>query len=104
MDILKAEIARKRKLLEEKQLVDETKKCFKRADLARKEKEEYFKRCGYKVQTGTPKSQVFCEIYPVFSSFHQPSQTSYPGPAEEKHPHSMMLPPPCFPKGMVCSG
>uniref|UniRef100_A0A3B5MUA3 Pre-mRNA-splicing factor 18 n=1 Tax=Xiphophorus couchianus TaxID=32473 RepID=A0A3B5MUA3_9TELE len=49
MDILKAEIARKRKLLEEKQLVDESRKCFKRADLVRKEKEEYFKRCGYKV-------------------------------------------------------
>uniref|UniRef100_A0A3Q2CWM2 Pre-mRNA-splicing factor 18 n=1 Tax=Cyprinodon variegatus TaxID=28743 RepID=A0A3Q2CWM2_CYPVA len=49
MDILKAEIARKRKLLEEKQLVDESTKCFKRADLARKEKEEYFKRCGYKI-------------------------------------------------------
>lgn len=49
MDILKAEIARKRKLLEENQLVDESKKCFKRADLARKEKEEYFKRCGYKM-------------------------------------------------------
>uniref|UniRef100_A0A3B5MZ20 Pre-mRNA-splicing factor 18 n=1 Tax=Xiphophorus couchianus TaxID=32473 RepID=A0A3B5MZ20_9TELE len=48
MDILKAEIARKRKLLEEKQLVDESRKCFKRADLVRKEKEEYFKRCGYK--------------------------------------------------------
>ncbi|XP_014826574.1 PREDICTED: pre-mRNA-splicing factor 18 isoform X2 [Poecilia mexicana] len=49
MDILKAEIARKRKLLEEKQLVDESKKCFKRGDLVRKEKEEYFKRCGYKL-------------------------------------------------------
>ncbi|KAF5905501.1 pre-mRNA-splicing factor 18 isoform X1, partial [Clarias magur] len=47
MDILKAEIARKRKLLEEKELVDNTKKYFKRADLAKKEEEEYFKRCGY---------------------------------------------------------
>uniref|UniRef100_A0A3Q4BDT8 Pre-mRNA-splicing factor 18 n=1 Tax=Mola mola TaxID=94237 RepID=A0A3Q4BDT8_MOLML len=49
MDIIKAEIARKRKLLEEKQLVDDSKKFFKRSDLARKEQEEYFKRCGYKV-------------------------------------------------------
>uniref|UniRef100_A0A8C5FZZ7 Pre-mRNA-splicing factor 18 n=1 Tax=Gouania willdenowi TaxID=441366 RepID=A0A8C5FZZ7_GOUWI len=48
MDILKAEIARKRKLLEEKQLVDDSKKFFKRSDLARKEKEEYFIKCGYK--------------------------------------------------------
>ncbi|XP_043980684.1 pre-mRNA-splicing factor 18 isoform X2 [Gambusia affinis] len=49
MDILKAEIARKRKLLEEKELIDDSKKFFKRADLVRKEKEEYFKRCGYKL-------------------------------------------------------
>ena len=32
------------------------------------------------------------------------TQTSFPVPAEEKHPHSMMLPPPCFRVGMVCSG
>uniref|UniRef100_UPI003AAB2C29 pre-mRNA-splicing factor 18 isoform X4 n=1 Tax=Centroberyx gerrardi TaxID=166262 RepID=UPI003AAB2C29 len=49
MDILKAEIARKRKLIEDKMLVDDTKKFFKRSDLARKEEEEYYKRCGYKV-------------------------------------------------------
>ena len=30
--------------------------------------------------------------------------TSFPVPAEEKHPHSMMLPRPCFTVGMVCSG
>ena len=29
--------------------------------------------------------------------------TSFPVPAEEKHPHNMMLPP-CFTAGMVCSG
>lgn len=89
MDILKAEIARKRKLIEEKELIDvsmdcsrmfrssdqftlytavfltavflcndvlllflqDSKKYFKRADLARKEEEEYYRRCGYKVQT-----------------------------------------------------
>lgn len=49
MDILKAEIARKRKLVEDKQLVDDTKRFFKRSDLARKEQEDYFRRCGYKV-------------------------------------------------------
>ncbi|ROL23569.1 Pre-mRNA-splicing factor 18 [Anabarilius grahami] len=49
MDILKAEIARKRKLIEEKELIDDSKKYFKRADLARKEEEEYYRRCGYKL-------------------------------------------------------
>ncbi|KAI1888168.1 hypothetical protein AGOR_G00182250 [Albula goreensis] len=50
MDILKAEIERKRKLVEEKELVGESKKYFKRADLARKEEEDYYKRCGYKIE------------------------------------------------------
>ncbi|KAF0041220.1 hypothetical protein F2P81_007118 [Scophthalmus maximus] len=49
MDILKAEIARKRKVIEENNLVDDSKKFFKRSDLAQKEQEEYFRRCGYKV-------------------------------------------------------
>uniref|UniRef100_A0AAR2JEV9 Pre-mRNA-splicing factor 18 n=1 Tax=Pygocentrus nattereri TaxID=42514 RepID=A0AAR2JEV9_PYGNA len=48
MDILKAEIARKRKLIEDKELVDDSKKYFKQAELARKEEEEYYRRCGYK--------------------------------------------------------
>ncbi|TRZ03938.1 hypothetical protein DNTS_000094, partial [Danionella cerebrum] len=48
MDFLKAEIARKRKLIEEKELIDDSKKYFKRAELARKEEEDYYKRCGYK--------------------------------------------------------
>ncbi|KAK7891450.1 hypothetical protein WMY93_023413 [Mugilogobius chulae] len=52
MDILKAEIARKRKLVEEKNLVDDSKKYFKRSDLAKKEQEEYFRRCGFKVDSG----------------------------------------------------
>lgn len=50
MDILRAEIARKRKQLEEKELVGESKKYFKRSELAEKEREAYFERCGYKVQ------------------------------------------------------
>ncbi|KAM4037669.1 pre-mRNA-splicing factor 18 isoform 2-T2 [Anomaloglossus baeobatrachus] len=50
MDILRAEIARKRKQLEEKELVGESKKYFKRSELAEKEREAYFERCGFKVQ------------------------------------------------------
>ncbi|XP_010764756.1 pre-mRNA-splicing factor 18 isoform X2 [Notothenia coriiceps] len=57
MDILKAEIARKRKLIEDKSLIDDNKKFFKRSDLARMEQEDYFIRCGYKVQRETPESQ-----------------------------------------------
>ncbi|XP_070763332.1 pre-mRNA-splicing factor 18 isoform X5 [Enoplosus armatus] len=49
MDILKAEIARKRKIIEDKELIDDSKRFFKRADLARKEQEDYFRKCGYKV-------------------------------------------------------
>uniref|UniRef100_A0AAY4B590 Pre-mRNA-splicing factor 18 n=1 Tax=Denticeps clupeoides TaxID=299321 RepID=A0AAY4B590_9TELE len=51
MDILKAEIERKRKMVQEKELVSGSKKYFKRADLARKEEEDYYNRCGYKVGT-----------------------------------------------------
>lgn len=50
MDILKAEIAKKRKALQEKELVGETKKFFKRSELIKKEEEDYYSRCGYKVQ------------------------------------------------------
>ncbi|CAH0399205.1 unnamed protein product [Chilo suppressalis] len=46
MDILKAEIARKRKLLEEKKVLDPNKKYFKRGELLAKEQEEYFKKYG----------------------------------------------------------
>lgn len=48
MDVLKAEIARKRKLLEEKNLLDPTKnkKYFKRGELIAKEQEEYLKKYG----------------------------------------------------------
>lgn len=44
MDILKAEIAKKRKLLEEKNILDPNKKYFKRGELLAKEQEEYFKK------------------------------------------------------------
>uniref|UniRef100_A0A673XSC1 Pre-mRNA-splicing factor 18 n=1 Tax=Salmo trutta TaxID=8032 RepID=A0A673XSC1_SALTR len=50
MDFLKAEIARKRKLIVDKDLIDDSKKYFKRSDLARKEEDEYFERCGYKME------------------------------------------------------
>ena len=45
MDFLKAEIERKKKLIEEKGVTaGPQKKYFKRGDLAQKEKEEYLKR------------------------------------------------------------
>ncbi|XP_035209652.1 pre-mRNA-splicing factor 18-like [Stegodyphus dumicola] len=44
MDILKAEIVRKRKLLEEKALVTPSKKYFKRGDLIKQQEEEYWQR------------------------------------------------------------
>lgn len=64
MDILKAEIARKRKLIEDRELVDDKKTYFKRSDLARREEEDYYKRCGYK----TDKEEE-----------NEPSTTSNPG-------------------------
>uniref|UniRef100_A0A8C5XJU7 Pre-mRNA-splicing factor 18 n=1 Tax=Microcebus murinus TaxID=30608 RepID=A0A8C5XJU7_MICMU len=50
MDILKSEILRKRQLVEDRNLLVENKKYFKRSDLAKKEEEAYFERCGYKIQ------------------------------------------------------
>ncbi|XP_078678331.1 pre-mRNA-splicing factor 18-like [Branchiostoma floridae x Branchiostoma belcheri] len=44
MDILKAEMARKRKQLEDAKLVDEKKKFFKRGELQAKQEEEYYRR------------------------------------------------------------
>ena len=44
MNFLKAEMERKRKQLQEKQLVGPDKKYFKRGDLMEKEREEYLKR------------------------------------------------------------
>lgn len=46
LNILKAEIEKKRKLLEEKELVKPNKKFFKRAELVAKEAEEYRRKCG----------------------------------------------------------
>ncbi|KAM4037668.1 pre-mRNA-splicing factor 18 isoform 1-T1 [Anomaloglossus baeobatrachus] len=58
MDILRAEIARKRKQLEEKELVGESKKYFKRSELAEKEREAYFERCGFKPLSEKPTQKV----------------------------------------------
>ena len=44
MNFLKAEIERKKRQLQEKQIVGPDKKYFKRGDLMEKEREEYFKR------------------------------------------------------------
>ncbi|CAI9594465.1 unnamed protein product [Staurois parvus] len=65
MDILKAEIARKRKLLEEKELLGENKKFFKRSELAEKEKEAYLERCGYKLQNQEEEEQPSSSSNPV---------------------------------------
>ncbi|XP_078469094.1 pre-mRNA-splicing factor 18 isoform X1 [Lampetra fluviatilis] len=48
MDFLKAEIVRKRKLIEDKNLVEGNKRYFKRGELAKKEEEAYYERCGLK--------------------------------------------------------
>lgn len=54
MDALKAEIARKRKLLEERNLVNDNRKYFKRGDLIQQEKQEYLERYGPKQEQSTP--------------------------------------------------
>ncbi|KAM7543216.1 hypothetical protein Aperf_G00000011004 [Anoplocephala perfoliata] len=48
MDLLKAEIARKRKALEEKELITSQKKYFKRSELSKAEEEEYHMKCKYR--------------------------------------------------------
>ncbi|XP_063998689.1 pre-mRNA-splicing factor 18 isoform X5 [Pogoniulus pusillus] len=58
MDILKGEISRKRQQLEEKELVGGNKKYFKRSELAKKEEEAYFQRCGYKPVNEKPSGEV----------------------------------------------
>ncbi|XP_075561133.1 pre-mRNA-splicing factor 18 isoform X6 [Pelecanus crispus] len=58
MDVLKREISRKRQQLEEKELVGGNKKYFKRSELAKKEEEAYFQRCGYKPVNEKPPGEV----------------------------------------------
>uniref|UniRef100_A0AAR2K0E8 Pre-mRNA-splicing factor 18 n=1 Tax=Pygocentrus nattereri TaxID=42514 RepID=A0AAR2K0E8_PYGNA len=69
MDILKAEIARKRKLIEDKELVDDSKKYFKQAELARKEEEEYYRRCGYKVSYDLRKRTLSSCFHPLLFGY-----------------------------------
>ncbi|XP_075000055.1 pre-mRNA-splicing factor 18 isoform X2 [Calonectris borealis] len=65
MDILKREISRKRQQLEEKELVGGNKKYFKRSELAKKEEEAYFQRCGYKVQQEEEEEKPLTSSNPV---------------------------------------
>ncbi|XP_029414283.1 pre-mRNA-splicing factor 18 isoform X4 [Nannospalax galili] len=58
MDILKSEILRKRKLVEDRNLLVENKKYFKRSELAKKEEEAYFERCGYKPINAKPSGEI----------------------------------------------
>ena len=71
--------------------------------------------CGFRFVFGvvvllenkSPKSHFSCRLQKVFLQvlccihFHS-TFTTLSGPAADKHPHSMMLLPPCFTVGMVC--
>ncbi|NXH80907.1 PRP18 factor, partial [Edolisoma coerulescens] len=65
MDILKQEISRKRQQLEEKELLGGNKRYFKRSELAKKEEEAYFQRCGYKVQQQEDEEKPLAASNPV---------------------------------------
>ncbi|XP_040199347.1 pre-mRNA-splicing factor 18 isoform X1 [Rana temporaria] len=88
MDILKAEIARKRKQLEDNELLGENKKFFKRSELAEKEKKAYLERCGYK-----PLSEKPTQKQQKQEEEEQPSSSSNPvlelELAEEKLPMTL---------------
>ncbi|XP_068843191.1 pre-mRNA-splicing factor 18 isoform X3 [Bos indicus] len=58
MDVLKSEILRKRQLVEDRNLLVENKKYFKRSELAKKEEEAYFERCGYKPINEKPSGEI----------------------------------------------
>ncbi|XP_036921891.1 pre-mRNA-splicing factor 18 isoform X3 [Sturnira hondurensis] len=58
MDVLKSEILRKRQLVEDRNLLVENKKYFKRSELAKKEEEAYFERCGYKPVSEKPSGEI----------------------------------------------
>ncbi|XP_031237748.1 pre-mRNA-splicing factor 18-like [Mastomys coucha] len=51
MDVLRSEILWKWQLVEDRDLLEENKKYFKRSKLAKKEEEAYFERSGYKIQS-----------------------------------------------------
>lgn len=71
MDILKAEIERKRKLLQEKSLVNDKKKFFKREDLIKQEEEEYWQKQRQRQQQNNDTSHEQSEA-------HTESSTSKP--------------------------
>jgi len=55
-----------------------------------------------KLQVSCRFHQVFLQDFLcVFAAFILPSKLFTPGPVAVKHPHSMMLPSPCFTVGMV---
>ncbi|KAM5235832.1 pre-mRNA-splicing factor 18 isoform 4-T4 [Ctenodactylus gundi] len=58
MDVLKSEILRKRQLVEDRNLLVENKKYFKRSELTKKEEEAYFERCGYKPISEKPSGEI----------------------------------------------
>ncbi|KAM8801477.1 pre-mRNA-splicing factor 18 isoform 2-T2 [Rhynchonycteris naso] len=65
MDILKSEILRKRQLVEDRNLLVENKKYFKRSELAKKEEEAYYERCGYKIQPKEEDQKPLASSNPV---------------------------------------
>ncbi|XP_046922760.1 pre-mRNA-splicing factor 18 isoform X2 [Lynx rufus] len=65
MDVLKSEILRKRQLVEDRNLLVENKKYFKRSELAKKEEEAYFERCGYKIQPKEENQKPLTSSNPV---------------------------------------
>ncbi|ELU00714.1 hypothetical protein CAPTEDRAFT_157182 [Capitella teleta] len=79
MDFLKEEIARKKRQLEEKNIVGPNKKYFKRRELAEKETEEYWK-----------KNKRIAAVVEEEKAYHSPSspcgsdQSDSEKPAEEK--------------------
>ncbi|XP_055676912.1 pre-mRNA-splicing factor 18 [Lutzomyia longipalpis] len=70
MDILKAEIAKKRKLLEEQQLLDGGKKYFKRGELLAKEQEKYFQTYGQREEQTESTSSGSCVASTDVTSEH----------------------------------
>jgi len=59
MDILKAEIARKRKQLEEAQVLSEGRKYFKRADLISKQEEDYLMKNALEMTKESSSAKLF---------------------------------------------
>lgn len=69
MDILKAEIARKHKLLEDRNLIHSKKKYFKRGDLIAQQQEEYLKKYGKRYES-TSEAPEQKEAINEFSTSH----------------------------------